>query len=99
MFYSINLKQAISDIYEAGLKDDKLSLIFEANKEIFMSVNTAAGLTDRQILENIVLQGDTWGSLLASVLVDYIGRNVQHLDMVTNTRIYYKLECWVWLMI
>ena len=74
MFDSINLKQAISDIYEAGLKNDKLSLIFEANKEIFMSVNTPSGLTDRQILENIVLQGDTWGSLLASVLVDSIGQ-------------------------
>ena len=74
MFDSINLKQAISDIYEAGLKNDKLSLIFEANKEIFMSVNTPAGLTDRQLLENIVLQGDTWGSLLASVLVDSIGQ-------------------------
>ena len=74
MFDSINLKQAISDIYEAGLKDDNLHLIFEANKEILMSVNTPAGLTDRQTLENIVLQGDTWGSLLASVLVDSIGQ-------------------------
>ena len=39
-----------------------------------MSVNTPAGLNERQILENIVLQGDTWGSLLVSVLVDSIGQ-------------------------
>ena len=74
MFDSINLEQAISDIYEAGLKDENLSLVYKANKEIFMSVNTPNGLTDRQTLENIVLQGDTFGSILASVQVDTIGQ-------------------------
>ena len=33
MFDSINLKQAISDIYEYGLDDDNLSLIYQANKK------------------------------------------------------------------
>ena len=74
MFDSINLKQAISDVYETGLKDDNLSLVYEANREIFMAVNTPYGLSERQTLENIVLQGDTWGSLLASVQVDMIGQ-------------------------
>jgi hypothetical protein len=74
MFDSINLEQAISDIYDAGLKDENLSLLYKANKEIFMAVNTPNGLTDRQVLENIVLQGDTFGSILASVQVDSIGQ-------------------------
>ena len=74
MFDSINLEQAISDVYEAGLKDDNLSLVYKANKEIFMAVNTPNGLTDRQTLENIVLQGDTWGLILASVQLDTIGQ-------------------------
>ena len=74
MFDSIDLHQAISDVYEAGLKDDNLSLVYKANKEIFMAVNTPSGLSERQMLENIVLQGDTWGSLLASVQVDSIGQ-------------------------
>ena len=74
MFDSINLQQAISDIYEAGLKDENLSLIYEANNEIFMAVNTTNGLTDRQKIKNSVLQGDTWGSLLASVQVDSIAK-------------------------
>ena len=74
MFDSINLKQAISDIYEYGLDDDNLSLIYQANREIFMAVNTPGGISERQTLENIVLQGDTWGSLLASVQVDTIAK-------------------------
>ena len=39
-----------------------------------MAVNTPNGLTDRQTLENIVLQGDTFGSIHASVQVDSIGQ-------------------------
>ena len=74
MFDSINLKQAISGVYEAGLKDDNLSLVYEAKREIFMAVNTPYGLSERQTLKNIVLQCDTWGSLLASVQVDMIGQ-------------------------
>ena len=75
MFDSMNLKQAIIDIHKTGLKDDNLSLIYEANKEIFMAVNTQNGLTDRHTIENCVLQGDTWSSLLASVQVDTIARD------------------------
>ena len=34
----------------------------------------AQWLTDRQVIYNCVLQGDTWGSILASVQVDDIGK-------------------------
>ena len=74
MFDSINLQHAISDIYEAGLKDSNLRLVYEANKNVYMSINTPDGLTDRKPIENIVLQGDTLASLLASVQVDAIGK-------------------------
>ena len=49
-------------------------LVYKANKQIYMAVKTPTGLTERQTLENIVLQGDTWGSILASVQVDSIGK-------------------------
>ena len=75
MFDSIDLEEAISDIYDAGFKDDKLALVYEANKEIEMAVNTPSGLSERQIIKNSVLQGDTWGSILASVQVDSIGKD------------------------
>ena len=40
MFDSIDLKQAFSNVYEAGLKDGNLALVYEANTEIFKAVNT-----------------------------------------------------------
>ena len=73
MFDSIDLSQAISDIYEKGLNDDNLKLVYEANKEIYMAVNTPYGITDRETVKNSVLQGETWSSLLASAQVDSIG--------------------------
>ena len=77
MFDSIDLQQAISDIYDAGVDDDNLVLLNKANQEVHMAVKSATGLTDRQVLKDIVLQGDTWGSLLASVQVDSIGKECQ----------------------
>ena len=74
MFNSINLKEAISDIYNTGVNDDNLALIYRANEEVHMAVKTANGLSERQVVRNSVLQGDKWGSILASVLVDKIGQ-------------------------
>ena len=74
MFDSINLEEAISDIYDAGLNNDTLGLIFKSNYEVSMAVKTPHGITDRQTVRNTVLQGDKFGSLLASVQVDKIGQ-------------------------
>ena len=75
MFDSINLQEAISDIYDTGVDDENLQLLYNANQEISMAVKTANGLSDRQVVNDIVLQGDTWGSILASVQVDKIGQD------------------------
>ena len=49
MFDSINLEEAISDIYNCRLIDDNLQLIHKANDEIHMAIKTEGGLTDRQV--------------------------------------------------
>ena len=74
MFDSINLQEALSDIYNVGVNDDTLDLLHQANAEVHMSVKTPSGLTERQTVKDIVLQGDTFGSILASVQVDSIGK-------------------------
>ena len=75
MFDAINLQEAISDIYDTGVDDENMVLLYDANKEINMAVKTANGLTERQLITDTVLQGDTWGSMLASVQVDKIGQD------------------------
>ena len=49
MFDSINLQEALSNIYDYGLDDDNLSLIHNSNNEVHMAVKTSGGLTDRQV--------------------------------------------------
>ena len=66
MFDSMSLEEASNDLYDVGIKDDNLPLIYEANKNIEMSVKTQdGGLTEAQPLKSVVLQGDTWGPALA----------------------------------
>ena len=77
MFDSINLKEAIIDIFDTGFDNDTLGLVYKSNSEVSMAVKTPHGVTDRQTVNNIVLQGDKFGSLLASVLVDKIGQECQ----------------------
>ena len=76
MFDSINLLEALSDIYNVGIDDDTLPLLHQANAEVHVAVKTPTGLTERQVIKNIVLQGDTFGSILASVQVDSIGKDL-----------------------
>ena len=75
MFDAMNLQEAISDIYDTGVDDENMVLLYEANKEINMAVKTANGLTERQLITDTVSLGDTWGSMLASVQVDKIGQD------------------------
>ena len=45
-----------------------------------MAVNTPNGLTERQNLSNVLLQGDTWSSMLASIQVDNICKEIESLN-------------------
>ena len=55
-------------------RDDKISLIYKANKDNYVAVNTAVGLTERVNLNNIVMQGGKWGPLKCSNTMDKIGK-------------------------
>ena len=70
MFDGIVLEEGILDLYEAGIRDDTLKILYEANKKVHMSVKTDDGLTDRTEIQSSILQGDTWGTTVASVQSD-----------------------------
>ena len=45
----------MNDLFEAGLTDDHLALLYEANKVVNVAVMTPAGLTVRERIEKIIL--------------------------------------------
>ena len=74
-FDSMWQDEVINDIYEAGIRDDKLALLNEINKTNNLAVKTQHRLTERKVVENIICQGDPWGSMQCSVQIDSIGRD------------------------
>ena len=58
---------------QSGLNDDNMTLIYEANNEVKMAVNTPSRLSERQDIENVVLRVDTFGDgLLLQVQVPLV---------------------------
>ena len=73
-FDSMWLEDTLNDLYDAGVRDDTLSLLYEANKNINVAVKTPHGLTERKNVKEIVLQGDVFGPIKCSVSVDTYGK-------------------------
>ena len=71
----------INDIYEAGVKNDKLALLYEINTINKLAVKTQNGLTERKTIKNIISQGDPWGSMQCSLQIDGIGRDSLDADL------------------
>ena len=73
-FDALWLDECINDLFDAGVKDDELALIYEANKVNKVAVKTPFGLTSRETVNKIVLQGEVFGPVQCSVTVDTFGK-------------------------
>ena len=73
-FDSMWLEETVNDLWEAGIQDDNLALIFKANEFVNVGVKTPFGMTERRGLEKIVMQGEIFGPLCCSVQVDTFGK-------------------------
>jgi hypothetical protein len=75
-FDSLWLKEVISALYEAGMQNDKLPLLFLENKTAQVAVKTPGGLSERVSIEKIIMQGSVWGSICCVVLMDNLAKHV-----------------------
>ena len=73
-FDSLWLQEVITCLYEAGLKNDKLPLLFLENRIAQVAVKTPGGLSERMDIKKIIMQGSVWGSLCCVVLIDKLGK-------------------------
>ena len=87
MFDSLNLEQVMIDVHEAGLHGKEFCAVYQVNRKTFMAVKTQDGVSDRQELESTVLQGDTVGSIAASVQADTIMKGS------TENKFVYRYKC------
>ena len=61
-------------LFEAGVDDDKFALLYEANRENYVAVQTPNGLSRRDTFKKIVMQGDVLAPLISSLQVDTFGK-------------------------
>ena len=73
-FDSMWLEESMNDLWEAGIQDNNLALIYKMNDEVQVAVKTPFGLTERTTINKIVMQGETFGPLCCSVQVDSFGK-------------------------
>ena len=71
------LQDSLNDLYDAGVKDRNLAIIYEANSKNKVAVRTPNDITDRVEMNNLILQGETLAPLECSVSVDTFGKECQ----------------------
>jgi hypothetical protein len=69
-FDSMWLEECVNDLYESGVTNPNLVLIHEANKTNKVAVMTPSGLTRRENINQIVMQGEVFGPIECSVSID-----------------------------
>ena len=76
-FDALWLEDCLNDLYDTLPEeehDDKLALVYEANKDNLVAVKTAVGLTERVNIKNIVTQGGTFGPIECANSIDKLGQ-------------------------
>ena len=73
-FDSMWSEENVNDLYNAGMTNDRLALLHKINETNEISVKTAVGNSNVKIVKNIICQGDPWGSIECSCMVDSLGK-------------------------
>ena len=74
-FDSLWLKGVVCALYEAGLQNDKLPLLFLENRNAQVAIKTSGGITERVSMTDIIMQGSVWGSLCCVAVLDKLGKH------------------------
>ena len=75
-FDTLWLHEVINCLFNAGLTNDKLPLLFMENESAQVAVKTGRGLSKRINVRNIIMQGSVFGSICCVVLMDKLGQLV-----------------------
>ena len=86
-FDSMWLSESINDLYESGIQNENLAIIHAANSHNLVAVNTPVGLTTREAVEDIVMQGEVTGPGQCSNQVDTYGKEcIKDAKLLYNYR-------------
>ena len=75
-FDSLWAEDCINDLFEAGYNDDKLVLLHMGTQNANIAIKTPHGLTKREIIQNIIMQGGVFGPLQCTTSMDKLAKEV-----------------------
>ena len=62
------------DLYEGGLEDNMMSLLYMSGKNVTIAIKTPNEISEKKIIDKVVMQGDIFGSLMCNKTVDTVGK-------------------------
>ena len=73
-FDSLWVQECVNTLYEKGLTNDKLVLLYEETKNAKIAIKTPHGTTERRDIKNIIMQGTVFGSLICTSVMDKLAQ-------------------------
>ena len=80
-FDSLWQDEVTSELYEAGVTDDKLSLLHKNNETNYVRVKTPVGVSSVETVEKVICQGDPWGGIQCANMIDGFGKESLKSEM------------------
>ena len=75
-FDSLWAQDCFNDLFEAGCDDDKLVLLHLGTKNANIAIKTRHGITNRETIHNIIMQGGVFGPLQCTTSIDKLAKEV-----------------------
>ena len=86
-FDSLWVEECINDMYEAGLNNEKLAILYQENQNAACAVKVNNVVSKRFDIKNIVMQGTVFGSLMCTTTMDKLGKiSYQNEDLLYKYR-------------
>ena len=73
-FDALWVQECINTLYEYGVMNDGLVLLYEETKCAMIATKTSGGLTEQEAIENIIMQGTVFGSLICTTVMDKLAK-------------------------
>ena len=73
-FDALWAQECINTLYEYGLNNDKLVLLYEETKDAKIAIKTAMGLTKTIDIHNLIMQGTVFGSIICTSVMDKLAK-------------------------
>ena len=67
-------EECLSDLYQYGIKDHTINLLYDGSLNNNIAIQTPVGITERKQVNKTVMQGDIWGPAMCATSIDSIGK-------------------------